>query len=56
MPNDAVPVSISSKYLSEQKITINTARVSKDSTAVLHSVDSDIFYVVIHRINPYLLK
>ena len=48
MPNDAVPVIVSSKYLSWQKITISTTRVSKDSNAKVHSVDSDIFYVIIH--------
>ena len=48
MPNDAVPVIVSSKFLSEQKITINTNRVSKDSNAAVHSVDTDTLYVVIH--------
>ena len=39
MPNDAVAVIVSSKYLSYQKITINTSRVSNSNT-VLHSVDT----------------
>ena len=38
MPNDAVRVIVSSKYLSYQKITMNTSRVSNSNT-VLHSVD-----------------
>ena len=48
MPNDAVSVIVSSKYLSKQKVTINASRISKDSNTAVHSVDSDIFYVVIH--------
>ena len=44
MPNDAVAVIVSSKYLSYQKITINTSRLSNSNT-VLHSVD--ILYAVI---------
>ena len=44
MPNDAVAVIVSRKYLSYQKITINTSRVSNSNT-VLHSVDT--LYAVI---------